>query len=141
MRIASRATPFSEAWAPDTNAAKTGGADTVSWSPWRIEHVLATPRAASCQPRQWKESASLAMRKTTHQNGTVNLSFLRLPPARFQRKRATAPQVGGIATTIRAISELSRQTPSVRMTKSAGSKTWPLANFNTDRSIFGRSAS
>ena len=30
------------------------------------------------------------------------------------------------ATTIRAISGLSRQTPSVRMTKSAGSKTCPL---------------
>src|ERR1700693_313446 len=31
-----------------------------------------------------------------------------------------------LATTIRAISGLSRQTPSLRMTKSAGSKTCPL---------------
>jgi hypothetical protein len=36
-----------------------------------------------------------------------------------------------LATTIRAISGLSRQTPSPRMTKSAGSKTWPLTKSST----------
>jgi hypothetical protein len=45
------------------------------------------------------------------------------------------------AITIRAISGLSRQTPSLQMTKSAGSKTWPLMKSNTERSIFGRSGS
>jgi hypothetical protein len=45
------------------------------------------------------------------------------------------------ATTIRAISGLSRQTPSLRMTKSAGSKTRPLTKFSTARSILGRSGS
>ena len=45
------------------------------------------------------------------------------------------------ATTIRAISGLSRQTPSVRMTKSAGSKTYPLTKSSTARLTFGRSGS
>jgi hypothetical protein len=36
--------------------------------------------------------------------------------------------IGTQATTIRASSGSSRQTPSDRMTKSAGSKTWPLQN-------------
>ena len=38
-------------------------------------------------------------------------------------------------------SGLSRQTPSMRMTKSAGSKTWPLTKSNTARSTFGGSSS
>ena len=42
--------------------------------------------------------------------------------------------VDTFATTIRAISGLSRQTPSLRMTKSAGSKTCPFTNSNTARS-------
>jgi len=36
-------------------------------------------------------------------------------------------------TTILAISGLSLQTPSVRMIKSAGSKTWPLTKSSTAR--------
>ena len=43
------------------------------------------------------------------------------------------------ATTMRAISGLSRQTPSLRMTKSARSKTCALTKSNTARSTFGRS--
>jgi hypothetical protein len=45
------------------------------------------------------------------------------------------------ATTIRATYGLSRQTPSVRMTKSAGSKTCPLTKSSTARSMFCRSGS
>jgi hypothetical protein len=45
------------------------------------------------------------------------------------------------ATTMRAISGLSLQTPSLQMTKSAGSKTWPLAKSSTARLTFGRSGS
>jgi hypothetical protein len=46
-----------------------------------------------------------------------------------------------LATTMRAVSGLSRQTPSLRMTKSAGSKTWPLTKSSAARSTFGRSGS
>jgi hypothetical protein len=46
-----------------------------------------------------------------------------------------------LATTIRAISGLSRQTPSLRMTKSAGSKTCDPTKSSTTRSTFGRSGS
>jgi hypothetical protein len=42
---------------------------------------------------------------------------------------------------MRAISGLSLQTPSLQMTKSAGSKTWPLAKSSTARLTFGRSGS
>jgi hypothetical protein len=42
-------------------------------------------------------------------------------------------------TTIRAISGLSLQTPSVRMTKSAESKTCDLTKSSTARATFGRS--
>ncbi len=47
--------------------------------------------------------------------------------------------VATLATTIRAISGLSLQTPSLRMTKSAGSKTWPLTKSSTARSTLGHS--
>ena len=59
----------------------------------------------------------------------------------FHRLRPLTFYVETFATTIRAISGLSRQTPSVRMTKSAGSKTWPLTKSSTARSTWGRSGS
>jgi hypothetical protein len=46
-----------------------------------------------------------------------------------------------VDTTIRAISELSRQTPSARILKSAGSNTFDLTKSSTTRSTFGRSGS
>ena len=49
--------------------------------------------------------------------------------------------VDTFATTTRAISGLSPHTPSLRITKSAGSKTRPLTKSSTTRSTFGRSGS
>jgi len=46
-----------------------------------------------------------------------------------------------LTTTIRAISGLSRQTPSLRITKSAGSNTIVLTKSTTARSTLGRSGS
>jgi hypothetical protein len=46
-----------------------------------------------------------------------------------------------LATTIRAISGLSRQTPSLRIVKSAGSNTVALTKSKTALSTFGRSGS
>ena len=60
---------------------------------------------------------------------------------RLREQPQHPPYFDTLATTSRAISGLSRQTPSVRMTKSAGSKTCALTKSNTARSIRGRSGS
>jgi hypothetical protein len=85
-------------------------------------------------------------RESPSRRASAQLRPLRPRPAmiasrRLRRSASKIPYVESLATTIRAICGLSRQTPAARITKSAGSKTWPLMKSSTVRSTFGRSGS